>query len=75
MVGYGDLVYDPFLGSGTTMIACEQLGRRCYGLEIAPIYIDVAVQRYVNHTGSSEGVYCKRGGESIPYETLFKARR
>jgi DNA modification methylase len=46
-----DDVYDPFLGSGTTLIAAEQLGRRCYGLEIDPAYCDVIVQRFENFTG------------------------
>ncbi len=40
-----DDVYDPFLGSGTTMVAAEQLGRRCYGLEISPAYCAVILQR------------------------------
>lgn len=39
-------VYDPFLGSGTTMIAAEQLGRRCFGMEICPAYADVSVLRW-----------------------------
>jgi len=47
----GDDVYDPFLGSGTTIIAAEQLGRRCYGLEIDPRYCDVIVMRYEKFTG------------------------
>jgi DNA modification methylase len=42
----GDLVVDPFLGSGTTLIACENLGRICRGMEIAPEYIAVTLQRY-----------------------------
>ena len=42
------IVYDPFLGSGTTLIAAEQLGRTCYGMEISPAYCDVIVQRYCN---------------------------
>ena len=40
-----DGVYDPFLGSGTTMLAAEQLNRRCYGMEISPKYIAVILQR------------------------------
>ena len=44
-------VYDPFLGSGTTMIAAEQLGRRCYGLEIESSYCDVVVLRFEQLTG------------------------
>jgi DNA modification methylase len=47
----GDEVYDPFLGSGTTIIAAEQLRRRCYGLEIDPAYCDVIVRRYEQFTG------------------------
>ena len=45
------LVFDPFLGSGTTLIAAEQLGRRCYGIEIEPRYVDVIVKRWENLTG------------------------
>lgn len=44
-------VYDPFLGSGTTLIAAEQEGRRCYALEIDPTYVDVAVARWTAFTG------------------------
>jgi DNA modification methylase len=46
-----ELVYDPFLGSGTTLIAAEQLGRRCYGMEISPAYCDVIVKRWETLTG------------------------
>lgn len=45
------LVLDPFLGSGTTLIAAEQLDRTCYGLEISPEYCDVIVERWQNLTG------------------------
>jgi hypothetical protein len=49
---YGEgLVADWFLGSGTTMIAAERLGRRCYGMEIEPRYVDVAVKRWEEFTG------------------------
>lgn len=44
-------VYDPFLGSGTTLIACENLGRRCRAVEIAPGYVAVALERWHVHTG------------------------
>jgi DNA modification methylase len=47
----GCLVYDPFLGSGTTLIAAEQLGRTCYGMEISPQYCDVIVKRWETLTG------------------------
>lgn len=49
----GGGVYDPFLGSGTTLIACEQLGRRCYGIEIEPRYVDVTVRRWEEFTGQT----------------------
>ena len=45
------LVTDPFLGSGTTLIAAEQLGRKCYGMEISPAYCDVIVKRWEILTG------------------------
>ena len=55
LVGYrtrfGERVADPFLGSGTTMIACEQLGRKCYGIEISPQYCQVAIDRWQHFTG------------------------
>ena len=44
-------VVDPFLGSGTTLIAAERLGRVCYSMEIEPRYVDVAVRRWANFTG------------------------
>ena len=47
----GDAVYDPFLGSGTTLIAAEGTGRVCYGLEIDPQYCDVIVKRWQDFTG------------------------
>jgi hypothetical protein len=47
----GGLLVEPFLGSGTTLIASEQLGRKCYGMEISPAYCDVIVQRWENLTG------------------------
>jgi DNA modification methylase len=43
--------YDPFLGSGTTLIACEKLDRICYGMEIEPRYVQVAIERWQNYTG------------------------
>lgn len=45
-------IADPFLGSGATLIAAEQLGRKCYGLEISPQYCDVIVKRWENFTGN-----------------------
>lgn len=47
----GALVYDPFVGSGTTIIASEQLGRRCYAMDIDPRYVAVAIKRWEDFTG------------------------
>lgn len=47
----GQLVYDPFIGSGTTLIAAEQLGRCCYGMELDPKYCDVIIMRWETLTG------------------------
>jgi DNA modification methylase len=49
----GDVVFDGFLGSGTTLIACEQLGRRCRAIEISPGYVAVALQRWADATGKT----------------------
>lgn len=50
----GDIVFDPFSGSGSTMIACQQTGRRCYGCELDPRYADVIRRRYVKFLYGSE---------------------
>ena len=44
---------DPFLGSGTTVIAAERTGRRCCGLELDPLYVETIVRRWQNLTGGS----------------------
>jgi DNA modification methylase len=46
-----DIVLDPFLGSGTTLLAAERTGRRCYGVELDPLYVDTAIQRWQRMTG------------------------
>jgi site-specific DNA-methyltransferase (adenine-specific) len=48
-----DEIYDPFLGSGTTLVAAQQLGRRCYGIEISPRYVDVILARWESLTGKT----------------------
>jgi DNA modification methylase len=47
----GDPVLDPFSGSGSTLLACEQESRDCYGIEISPAYCDVIAKRWENATG------------------------
>jgi DNA modification methylase len=49
----GDLVLDGFLGSGSTLIAAERVGRVCCGIEIDPVYVDVAIRRWQNFTGEA----------------------
>ena len=49
----GDIVLDPFLGSGSTLMAAERIGRCCRGVELDPLYIDVILRRYENETGKS----------------------
>jgi DNA modification methylase len=47
----GDIVADPFIGSGTTMIAAERLSRRCFGMDVEPHYVQVAIERWEAFTG------------------------
>lgn len=61
------LVLDPFLGSGSTLIACEETDRVCYGIELEPKFIDVIVKRYIEQAGN-EGVFVLRDGKKISYE-------
>ena len=61
------IVLDGFLGSASTLIACEQLNRICYGIELEPKFVDVAVNRYINQAGSSDNVYVLRGGRKYTY--------
>ena len=65
----GDLVYDPFLGSGTALIAAEGLGRVCYGVELEPRYCDVIVRRWETLTGKTatlEGASDGRDAQQNP---------
>ena len=49
----GDIVLDCFLGSGSSLIACEKVGRICHGVELDPIYVDTIVRRWQAFTGLS----------------------
>ena len=49
----GDIVIDPFLGSGSTLIAAEKSGRVCHGVELDPLYVDVIIRRYEAATGEA----------------------
>jgi len=49
----GQAIYDPFVGSGTTIIAAEMTGRACHAIELHPPYVDVSVLRWQNFTGKT----------------------
>ena len=66
------IIFDPFGGSGSTLIASEQLNRICYMSELDPKYATVIVKRYIDQVGSDEGVLVERAGEKIPYAELAK---
>ena len=57
-----DIVVDPFLGSGSTLIAAEKTGRVCRGVELDPLYVDVIVRRYEAANRRSGGSRRDRGG-------------
>ena len=70
------LVLDCFLGSASTLIACEQLNRVCFGIELEPKFVDVACARFIEYqNGNSDNVYVIRNGEKIPYSDLAKEVR
>ena len=65
------IVLDGFLGSASTLIACEQLNRICCGIELEPKFVDVAVKRYIEFkNGDTSDVYVVRDGKDIPYAEL-----
>ena len=67
------LVLDGFLGSASTLIACEELGRICYGVELEPKFVDVAVNRYVKlKEGSDADVYLIRDGKKLSYKEALE---
>lgn len=65
------IVLDPFLGSGSTLVACQQTNRICYGIELDEKFVDVIVKRYIEQFGS-ESVFVLRGNEKIPYNKVQK---
>jgi DNA modification methylase len=56
----GDVVLDPFLGSGSTLMAAERVGRNCCGLEIDPLYVDTIIRRWQAQTGD-DAVHASSG--------------
>ena len=64
------LILDPFGGSGSTLIACEQTDRSCYTIELDEKYCDVIVKRYIEQAGSSDGVSVERDGRTYTFAEL-----
>ena len=66
------IVIDTFGGSGSTLMACEQMNRTCCTMELDEKYASVILRRYVDDTGNTDGVYVIRDGEKLPYTALVK---
>lgn len=66
----GDAVLDTFGGSGSTLIACEQLRRKCFMCELDEHYVDVIVKRYIDFTNNKNDVYVIRDGQKIKYSEI-----
>jgi DNA modification methylase len=64
----GGVVLEPFSGSGTTVIACEQTGRRCFAMERDATYCDIAVKRYTDFVGEDAEAVLVRGGREYTWE-------
>ena len=67
------IVLDPFLGSGSTLIACEQTDRICRGIELDPKFVDVIVKRYVEQVGNSDDAYVLRDGQKLTLDEAIAA--
>jgi DNA modification methylase len=65
----GDQVYEPFSGSGTTIIACQMTGRQCFAVELSPAYVDVAVKRWMEFTGQEAALE-----DGSPWSQIVAAR-
>lgn len=64
------VVLDPFGGSGSTLIACEQTDRICYTIELDEKFCDVIVKRYIEQVGSSENVEVVRDGVTYRFDEV-----
>ena len=64
------IVLDPFGGSGSTLIACEQTDRICYTVELDEKFCDVIVKRYIEQVGTSRDVKVQRDGLTFSYEEV-----
>jgi DNA modification methylase len=66
------IVLDPFGGSGSTLIACEQTDRVCYTVELDEKYCDVIVKRYIEQVGVEDSVFCIRDNKKFSYKELLE---
>ena len=64
------VVLDPFGGSGSTLIACEQTDRICYTIELDEKFCDVIVKRYIKQVGGADGVTVQRDGLTYKYSEV-----
>ncbi|MDD4432100.1 MAG: site-specific DNA-methyltransferase [Parabacteroides sp.] len=64
------IVLDPFLGSGSTLIAAEQTNRICFGIELDEKFVDVIVKRFIEQAGAASDVFVLRDGKKISYENI-----
>ena len=67
----GEIILDTFGGSGSTLITCQQLGRRCYTMELDPKYADVIVKRYLKFTGEKSTILYRNGEKIIVNSSLI----
>ena len=66
------IVLDPFCGSGSTLIACEETNRICYAVELDEKFVDVIVKRYAEYVGTAENIFLLREGKKLKYEDVIK---
>jgi adenine specific DNA methylase Mod len=67
----GDIIYEPFCGSGTTIIAATQTNRVCYAVELDPVYVDIAVRRWQAFTGHKALL----SGRGLSFEEMDAERK
>ncbi len=64
-----EIILDPFMGSGTALLACERTGRHCYGMELDPLYVDTSIRRWQNMTGEN-AIHAITGKTFTEHEAL-----